>query len=94
MAKAAAQTNSRGSKLTQAQVEARAQQRSEDDELIREAAAWIKRTAFDAPVRRRYDQSVLRAGSAYGLGMSRMRRDVHQEAFIISYTAAPGELQV
>ena len=82
MAKAAAQTNSRGSKLTQAQVEARAQQRSEDDELIREAQRG-QRTAFDALVRR-YDQSVLRL-ALHMLGNEQDAQDVHQEAFIKAY---------
>ena len=59
MAKAAAQSGTRnGGKLTQAQLDARAQQRTEDDELIREAQKG-ERAAFDALVRR-YDQSVLR----------------------------------
>ena len=80
MAKAATQTNSRGgSKLTPAQVEARAQQRSEDDELIREAQRG-QRTAFDALVRR-YDQSVLRL-ALHMLGNEQDAQDVHQEAFI------------
>jgi RNA polymerase sigma-70 factor (ECF subfamily) len=82
MAKAAAQTSSRGSKLTQAQVEARAQQRSEDDELIREAQRG-QRTAFDALVRR-YDQSVLRL-ALHMLGNEQDAQDVHQEAFIKAY---------
>src|SRR5258708_3582873 len=37
MAKAATQSGTRSGKLTPAQIEARAQQRSEDDDLIREA---------------------------------------------------------
>ena len=83
MAKAATQTNSRGgSKLTPAQVEARAQQRSEDDELIREAQRG-QRTAFDALVRR-YDQSVLRL-ALHMLGNEQDAQDVHQEAFIKAY---------
>jgi RNA polymerase sigma-70 factor, ECF subfamily len=83
MAKAATtQTSSRGSKLTQAQVEARAQQRSEDDELIREAQRG-QRTAFDALVRR-YDQSVLRL-ALHMLGNEQDAQDVHQEAFIKAY---------
>jgi RNA polymerase sigma-70 factor, ECF subfamily len=82
MAKAATQTGSRGSKLTQAQVEARAQQRSEDDELIREAQRG-QRTAFDALVRR-YDQSVLRL-ALHMLGNEQDAQDVHQEAFIKAY---------
>ena len=63
MAKAAAQPGTRSGKLTQAQMEARAQQRIEDDDLIREAQAG-ERSSFDALVRR-YDQSVLRAGPAH-----------------------------
>ena len=47
-----------GARLTQAQLEARAQQREEDDELIR-AAQRGERAAFDSLVRR-YDQAVLR----------------------------------
>jgi RNA polymerase sigma-70 factor, ECF subfamily len=83
MAKAAAtQTSSRGGKLTPAQVEARAQQRSEDDELIREAQRG-QRTAFDALVRR-YDQSVLRL-ALHMLGNEQDAQDVHQEAFIKAY---------
>ena len=82
MAKAAPQTSSRGGKLTQAQVEARAQQRSEDDELIREAQRG-QRTAFDALVRR-YDQSVLRL-ALHMLGNEQDAQDVHQEAFIKAY---------
>jgi RNA polymerase sigma-70 factor, ECF subfamily len=82
MAKAATQTSSRGSKLTQAQVEARAQQRSEDDDLIREAQRG-QRTAFDALVRR-YDQSVLRL-ALHMLGNEQDAQDVHQEAFIKAY---------
>jgi RNA polymerase sigma-70 factor (ECF subfamily) len=83
MAKAATtQTSSRGGKLTQAQVEARAQQRSEDDELIREAQRG-QRTAFDALVRR-YDQSVLRL-ALHMLGNEQDAQDVHQEAFIKAY---------
>ncbi len=58
MAKAAIQRGARGGKLTPAQIEARAQQRVEDDELIREAQRG-ERAAFDSLVRR-YDQSVLR----------------------------------
>jgi len=82
MAKAATQTSSRGGKLTPAQVEARAQQRSEDDELIREAQRG-QRTAFDALVRR-YDQSVLRL-ALHMLGNEQDAQDVHQEAFIKAY---------
>ena len=82
MAKAVTQTSSRGSKLTQAQVEARAQQRSEDDDLIREAQRG-QRSAFDALVRR-YDQSVLRL-ALHMLGNEQDAQDVHQEAFIKAY---------
>src|ERR1700744_787457 len=83
MAKAAAQpgTRNRG-KLTQAQLDARAQQRTEDDELIREAQKG-QRSAFDALVRR-YDQSVLRL-ALHMLGNEQDAQDVHQEAFIKAY---------
>ena len=57
MPNAAAQPGTR-SKLTAEQMEARQQQRAEDDELIR-AAQKGDRQAFDALVRR-YDRSVLR----------------------------------
>jgi len=83
MAKAATQLGSRnGGKLTQAQMEARAQQRVEDDELIREAQRG-ERTSFDALVRR-YDQSVLRL-ALHMLGNEQDAQDVHQEAFIKAY---------
>jgi RNA polymerase sigma-70 factor (ECF subfamily) len=83
MAKVAAQSGARnGGKLTQAQLEARAQQRTEDDELIR-AAQKGERTAFDALVRR-YDQSVLRL-ALHMLGNEQDAQDVHQEAFIKAY---------
>ena len=82
MAKAAAQSGARSGKLTPAQIEARAQQRSEDDELIREAQRG-QRTAFDALVRR-YDQSVLRL-ALHMLGNEQDAQDVHQEAFIKAY---------
>ncbi len=82
MAKAATQTGTRGGKLTPAQLEARAQQRAEDDDLIREAQAG-DRTAFDALVRR-YDQSVLRL-ALHMLGNEQDAQDVHQEAFIKAY---------
>ncbi|HEY0263581.1 MAG TPA: sigma-70 family RNA polymerase sigma factor [Granulicella sp.] len=82
MAKAVTQPGARGRKLTQAQIEARAQQRIEDDELIREAQAG-ERTAFDALVRR-YDQSVLRL-ALHMLGNEQDAQDVHQEAFIKAY---------
>ena len=81
MAKATAQPGTR-SKLTPAQLEARAQQRIEDDELIREAQGG-ERTAFDALVRR-YDQSVLRL-ALHMLGNEQDAQDVHQEAFIKAY---------
>ncbi len=82
MAKAAVQTGTRGGKLTPAQIEARAQQRVEDDELIREAQRG-ERTSFDALVRR-YDQSVLRL-ALHMLGNEQDAQDVHQEAFIKAY---------
>ena len=83
MAKAAAQPGTRnGGKLTQAQLDARAQQRTEDDELIREAQKG-ERAAFDALVRR-YDQSVLRL-ALHMLGNEQDAQDVHQEAFIKAY---------
>ena len=83
MAKAAAQSGTRGGgKLTQAQLDARAQQRTEDDELIREAQKG-QRAAFDALVRR-YDQSVLRL-ALHMLGNEQDAQDVHQEAFIKAY---------
>ena len=83
MPKAAAQSGQTGSrKLTQAQLEARAQQRSEDDDLIREAQRG-ERSAFDALVRR-YDQSVLRL-ALHMLGNEQDAQDVHQEAFLKAY---------
>ncbi len=81
MAKAATQPGPRG-KLTPAQLEARAQQRIEDDELIREAQKG-NRGAFDSLVRR-YDQSVLRL-ALHMLGNEQDAQDVHQEAFIKAY---------
>jgi RNA polymerase sigma-70 factor, ECF subfamily len=75
--------NSRtGGKLTQAQIDARAQQRTEDDELIREAQRG-ERTAFDSLVRR-YDQSVLRL-ALHMLGNEQDAQDVHQDAFLKAY---------
>jgi len=74
MAKAATQPGARG-KLTQAQLEARAQQRIEDDELIREAQKG-NRGAFDSLVRR-YDQSVLRL-ALHMLGNEQDAQYVHQ----------------
>ncbi|SNS31262.1 RNA polymerase sigma-70 factor, ECF subfamily [Granulicella rosea] len=83
MAKAATQLGSRnGGKLTQAQIEARALQRVEDDELIREAQRG-ERAAFDSLVRR-YDQSVLRL-ALHMLANEQDAQDVHQEAFIKAY---------
>jgi RNA polymerase sigma-70 factor, ECF subfamily len=82
MPKAAAQSGTRGGKLTQAQMDARAQQRTEDDELIREAQSG-QRSSFDALVRR-YDQSVLRL-ALHMLGNEQDAQDVHQEAFIKAY---------
>ena len=81
MAKAAAPTGGRA-KLTPAQLEARAQQRAEDDELVREAQHG-QRTSFDTLVRR-YDQSVLRL-AMHMLGNEQDAQDVHQEAFIKAY---------
>jgi RNA polymerase sigma-70 factor (ECF subfamily) len=86
MAKAAAQpgTTERrgGGKLTPAQIEARAQQRAEDDDLIREAQRG-DRSSFDSLVRR-YDQSVLRL-ALHMLGNEQDAQDVHQEAFLKAY---------
>jgi RNA polymerase sigma-70 factor, ECF subfamily len=83
MAKAATQPGTRnGAKLTPAQVEARALQRAEDDDLIREAQRG-ERTAFDSLVRR-YDQSVLRL-ALHMLGNEQDAQDVHQEAFLKAY---------
>ncbi len=81
MAKQPTQTGARA-KLTPAQMEARAQQRAEDDELIREAQRG-QRTSFDTLVRR-YDQSVLRL-ALHMLGNEQDAQDVHQEAFIKAY---------
>ncbi len=82
MAKAATQRGTRTGKLTAAQMEARAEQRAEDDELIREAQRG-ERTSFDALVRR-YDQSVLRL-ALHMLGNEQDAQDVYQEAFIKAY---------
>lgn len=82
MAKAAAQSGGGRAKLTPAQMEARAQQRAEDDELVREAQRG-QRTSFDTLVRR-YDQSVLRL-ALHMLGNEQDAQDVHQEAFIKAY---------
>ena len=81
MAKAVTQTGTRG-RLTAAQMEARAQQRTEDDELIRQAQSG-QRSAFDTLVRR-YDQSVLRL-ALHLLGNEQDAQDVHQEAFLKAY---------
>ena len=71
-----------GVKLTQAQLDARALQRTEDDELIREAQSG-DRSAFDALVRR-YDQPILRL-ALHMLGNEQDAQDVHQEAFLKAY---------
>src|SRR6187402_509497 len=71
-----------GARLTPAQMEARAQQRLEDDELIRQAQAG-EREAFDQLVRR-YDSSVLRL-ALHMLGNEQDAQDVHQEAFLKAY---------
>lgn len=63
-------------------MDARVQQRLEDDELIREAQRG-HRAAFDTLVRR-YDQSVLRL-ALHMLGNEQDAQDVHQEAFIKAY---------
>jgi RNA polymerase sigma-70 factor (ECF subfamily) len=63
-------------------MEARQQQRAEDDDLIR-AAQKGERTAFDALVRR-YDRSVLRL-ALHMLGNEQDAQDVHQEAFLKAY---------
>ena len=71
-----------GAKLTQAQIDARALQRTEDDDLIREAQRG-DRASFDSLVRR-YDQSVLRL-ALHMLGNEQDAQDVHQEAFLKAY---------
>ncbi|HVG26322.1 MAG TPA: sigma-70 family RNA polymerase sigma factor [Acidobacteriaceae bacterium] len=81
MPKVAAQPGTRA-KLTAEQLQARQQQREEDDELIR-AAQQGDRTAFDALVRR-YDRSVLRL-ALHMLGNEQDAQDVHQDAFIKAY---------
>ena len=68
--------------LTPAQMEARAQQRLEDDELIRQAQRG-ERDAFDQLVRR-YDGAVLRL-ALHMLGNEQDAQDVHQEAFLKAY---------
>jgi RNA polymerase sigma-70 factor (ECF subfamily) len=86
MPKAAAQSGTKtdrsGGRLTQAQMDARALQRTEDDDLIREAQHG-ERTAFDSLVRR-YDQSVLRL-ALHMLGNEQDAQDVNQEAFLKAY---------
>jgi RNA polymerase sigma-70 factor (ECF subfamily) len=81
VAKAAAGRTGRAA-LTPAQVEARAQQRLEDDELIRQAQRG-ERDAFDQLVRR-YDGAVLRL-ALHMLGNEQDAQDVHQEAFLKAY---------
>ena len=81
MAKVATQSG-RAGRLTQAQIEARALQRTEDDELIREAQRG-DRSAFDSLVRR-YDQAVLRL-ALHMLGNEQDAQDIHQEAFLKAY---------
>jgi RNA polymerase sigma-70 factor, ECF subfamily len=77
----ATQSNTRA-RLSAEQLEARQQQRAEDDELIR-AAQKGDRSAFDALVRR-YDRSVLRL-ALHMLGNEQDAQDVHQDAFIKAY---------
>ena len=81
MSSTVAQSSSRA-RLTAEQMEARQQQRAEDDELIR-AAQKGDRSAFDALVRR-YDRSVLRL-ALHMLGNEQDAQDVHQDAFIKAY---------
>ena len=69
-------------RMTPQELEARAQQRAEDDELIR-AAQKGDRSAFDSLVRR-YDRSVLRL-ALHMLSNEEDAQDVHQEAFIKAY---------
>jgi RNA polymerase sigma-70 factor (ECF subfamily) len=78
----AATHSSTRARLTAEQLEARQQQRAEDDELIR-AAQKGDRSAFDALVRR-YDRSVLRL-ALHMLGNEQDAQDVHQDAFIKAY---------
>ena len=82
MPKAAAQSGGARVKLTPQEMEARAQQRAEDDDLIR-AAQKGDRSAFDSLVRR-YDRSVLRL-ALHMLGNEQDAQDVHQDAFIKAY---------
>ncbi len=79
--KAAAQSGVRA-KLSAQELEARALQRAEDDELIR-AAQKGDRSAFDSLVRR-YDRSVLRL-ALHMLSNEQDAQDVHQDAFIKAY---------
>ena len=79
--KAVAQSVGRA-KLSTQEMEARALQRAEDDELIR-AAQRGDRSAFDSLVRR-YDRSVLRL-ALHMLGNEQDAQDVHQDAFIKAY---------
>ncbi len=79
--RATAAVNGRA-KLTPQELDARAQQRAEDDELIR-AAQKGDRSAFDSLVRR-YDRSVLRL-AVHMLSNEEDAQDVHQEAFIKAY---------
>ena len=81
VAKAAAGRAGRAA-LTPAQMEARAQQRLEDDELIRQAQRG-ERDSFDQLVRR-YDGAVLRL-ALHMLGNEQDAQDVHQEAFLKAY---------
>ena len=81
MPNAAAQPGAR-TKLTAEQIDARQQQRAEDDEIIR-AAQRGDRQAFDSLVRR-YDRSVLRL-ALHMLGNEQDAQDVHQEAFLKAY---------
>ncbi len=81
VAKVAASRGGRAA-LTPAQMEARAQQRLEDDELIREAQRG-QRESFDQLVRR-YDGAVLRL-ALHMLGNEQDAQDVHQEAFLKAY---------
>jgi RNA polymerase sigma-70 factor, ECF subfamily len=82
MSLSAATQPSTRARLTADQLEARQQQRAEDDELIR-AAQKGDRSAFDALVRR-YDRSVLRL-ALHMLGNEQDAQDVHQDAFIKAY---------
>jgi RNA polymerase sigma-70 factor, ECF subfamily len=82
MPRVAAQSGTTRLRLTPQEMEARAQQRAEDDELIR-AAQKGDRSAFDTLVRR-YDRSVLRL-ALHMLGNEEDAQDVHQEAFIKAY---------